>query len=364
MRGLAGREPAFFSSVLEQRRTRGLEREMPDHFLAEHVLSPELASAIMELAPANPYCTPSYAEAMRANRRQPWILGTERRGRLKVGCYGFIISGRLDRTLRIESLPNIACHDVFWDGLMRFCFSHRITRLLLNSFASSGVRIPPLPGEVERHARCEYVLDLEDPQWERRLARKHWQNIKRAQQTGVTLRRVSGVDACREHTRLRAASMERRRERGDSIIGDVKRQLPLLILLIEKGAGELFQAVAGGEVLSSGMVIKAARGAYFDSAGNSPEAMKCGASHFLIYSIARVLREEAIGTFNLGDAEPNPNPGLGLFKSRFGARPVSLESASFYLGSGLRRKLTGAARPLRQIGSGFLRRAGAAAALL
>jgi hypothetical protein len=84
--------------------------------------------------------------------------------------------------------------------------------------------------------------------------------------------------------------------------------------------------------------------------------MKCGANHFLMYAIAKQLGEESAREFNLGGAESNP--GLLLFKSRFGASPVYTESASFYLGSELRRSVTAAAQSLREYGSNILRRIG------
>jgi hypothetical protein len=332
---------------------------MAPQFLAVNVIARELAAAMMRLAPTNPFRTRPYAEAMHANGQQAWLLGTKRGGELVAGCYGFLASGHLNRCLWIPSLPHLPSDDVFWDGLMRFCSSHRIHCLELNNSFSPGAHIPSLPGEVKRHGQCECMLDLGDPEWERKLARKHRQNIKRALETGVTLRRNAGADACREHVRLMAMSMERRRKRGEAVSAPgVERQWSLCFQFTQKGAGELFQAVAGSEVLSSAVVLRAAEGAYYESAGASPEGMKCGASHFLIYSIARVLREESVRTFNLASAEVS-NPGLRLFKLRFGATPVSLESATFYLGSNLRRRLTTAAHSLRQSGSALLRRIGA-----
>lgn len=326
---------------------------MSTGFLAQDAVSPEHAATIVRLVPANPFCTKSYAEAMRAAGTQAWLLGTTQAGRLVSGCYGYLTAGRLNRVLRIPSLPHMAPDDAFWDGLVRFCASHGVTCLELNSFASPAVRIPPLRGEVERQDRCEYVLDLGDPEWEQRLARKHRQNIKRARQAGVTLRRAGSAEDCRKHVGLMAASMERRRRRGEQVPNGAEDELPWSLLFIQKGAGELFQAVAGNEVLSSAMILKAAEGAYNQSAGTSPAGMKCGASHFLIYAIAGLLQENSVRIFNLGGVESNP--GLRLFKSRFGAASVSLESAVFYLGSDLRRRLTGAARSLRQNGAGLFR---------
>jgi len=333
----------------DQHRTMGLRGETSSYFLAENVVSLEHAAALMRLAPANPFCTRSYAEAMRAKGYQPWLLGTERERKLVAGCYAFITSGGLNRALQIPSLPDLAYHDFFWGGLLGFCSSHHVTCLELNSFASSGARIPALPGEVERQERCEYVLDLGDPQWGRNVARKHRYSIRKALRAGVTMRKATSHDACRDHGRVMATSRERRRKRGESIPGSVEDVWSWCLLLIEKGAGELFQAVAGGKVLSSVMVLRAAEGAYGETGGTSPEGMECGASHFLHYSIARVLREESVRAFNLGGAELNP--GLALFNRHFGATPVPLEAGTFYLGSGLRRKLTEAVRFLRQRGA-------------
>jgi len=322
---------------------------MSTEFLAENVAPPELAAAVMGLAPANPFCTLSYAEAQRAYGHQPWLLGIKRGGKLIAACYGFLASGRLNSALEIRSLPDLPWDEVFWDGLVRFCSMHRISYLLLDNRGSPGVRIPPLPGEVERYDQCDYVLDLRDPEWEQKVATHHWRKIEMALQSGLTLRRTGGADACREHAQLRLASMERRHKRGELTPDKVEKGFPTALLLTEKGAGELFQAVAGSKALSSALVLKATEGAYYDSAGTSPEGMKCGASHFLIYSIARALREESMRVFNLGGAESDP--GLSLFKSRFGATPVPIESAKFYLGSDLRRKLTDAAHFLRRIGT-------------
>jgi hypothetical protein len=329
---------------------------MSSEFFAEKDASPELAFALMRLAPANPFCTRAYAEAMREDGHQPWLLGIKRKGQLVAGCYGFVFSGRLNRGLQISSVPDVPCDDDFWDGLLEFCSLQRITCLELQSFASSATHIPRLPGEVERQQRCEYVLDLGDREWEQRVAQKHRYNIRKALQAGVTLRNATGADACRAHVLLMAATWERLRKRGVSILFDVERLCAWSLLLTEKGAGVLFQAVTGGKALSSVMVLRAAEGVYEETAGTSPEGMRCGASHFLIYSIARALQKESVRVFNLGGAESNP--GLNLFKSRFGATPVFLESARSNLGSDFRRKLTNAARSLRQSGASVLRRIG------
>jgi hypothetical protein len=340
----------------EQQRTESCLEDTSVKFAAENVISSEIAAAMMGLAPTDPFCTRSYVEAMRASGLQPWLVGAKRGCKWISGFYGFIASGRLNRTLIIPSLPDVPFDDVFWESLIRFFRMHRVTYLQLTSRSGSRARIPPLPGKPERYEQYdEYVLDLGDSEWEQKLPRNHRRNIKSAMESGVTLRRTTSGDACREHVRLMAASQERRRKRGETIIGNLEwvgnfeRAVTDYSLLVEKGPGELFQVVEGGKVLSSGLVLMAAEGACFHTSGHSPEGMKCGTAHFLWYSIIRLLREESMRTLNTGKTEPNS--GLSRFKSGFGATPVPAEDATIYLGSDLRRNLTEAVRAFRQIGS-------------
>src|SRR5437667_140722 len=124
---------------------------MPPEFIAEDVISPELATAMMRLSPSTPFCTAAFAEFMRAIEPKRWFLGTERGGKLSAGCYGIIKSGYLNRAFSFDLLPDVAYDDVFWEGLMQFCSLHRITALEI----SSSVGIPPLRGEVKRHHKYE-----------------------------------------------------------------------------------------------------------------------------------------------------------------------------------------------------------------
>ncbi len=112
---------------------------------------------------------------------------------------------------------------------------------------------------------------------------------------------------------------------------------------METGLCTLFQAFHDGQPVSSMLVAQAVRGAYLQSSGTSPAGMDTGASHFLLYEILSRLQLDGVDVFNLGGVD-NIDSGLALFKSHFGATPILLESAEFYLGGYIRRKLTTAAR--------------------
>jgi lipid II:glycine glycyltransferase (peptidoglycan interpeptide bridge formation enzyme) len=79
--------------------------------------------------------------------------------------------------------------------------------------------------------------------------------------------------------------------------------------------------------------------------------MTCGASHFLVYEIAKSLQDRAIELFNLGGTEPQ-NTGLARFKAGFGTTTVELGAARFFLGSSVHQRCLTVARWLRH-GRGF-----------
>ena len=230
--------------------------------------------------------------------------------------------------------------------MLQFCKKSKISNLNVNSFASNSVAIPSLPGEIERRNRIEYVLYLKNSTLWDELSSNHRRNIKRGLKADLEMRCITTEQACEEHARLGRASMIRRNNRGESVTLDI--QAERFLALIESGAGELYQATGDSEVLSSVLVLKAEKGAYYQSAGTSPEGMKIGASQFLIYNIAEVLQKESMELFNLGGADESQS-GLQRFKSGFGATEVKLEAAQFFLGSKFKKKILESARNLRNL---------------
>jgi hypothetical protein len=296
-------------------------------------------------APGNPFYTRAYAEARMALGWRPWIVAVRSEGGLVSGCPAFVRSGYLSTLIELPSMPS--CPPAgFWDGLIAWCRRQRASRLEVNSFGSEGAGIPALTTEQTRRIRCEYRWDLgEDGR--SGLSTNHRRNIKRGGQANLALRQVADVGGCERHADLMASSMDRRRGRGEEIATARQVQFDEASALVRHGAGRLFQATdAGGAALSSILVLLAGEGAYYHSAGTSPEGMKIGASHWLVYEIAGVLRASGARGFILGGVSERGS-GREQFKSGFGARRVDLEAVTVVTEGGMRRWLGTGARLLR-----------------
>jgi Acetyltransferase (GNAT) domain len=309
-----------------------------------HIMPKPLAPLIEALSasdPTNPFYTAEYLNARLSLGEQPWFLGFRDEGTVTSGCMAFLSGSFLRRSLTIPSLPVVSDPAIFWRGVTDLCQKHSVWLLQADTYASARAEIPMLPGELARKARCEYVLDLEADNILGEVSTQHQRNISRASKAGLSIRRTHDASACAQHIELMSASMERRTERGETV--DFSRDNTMPLALLASRSGELFQALQGDRVLSSILVLKARLGAYYQSAGTAPEGMKLGASPFLISQVAAVLKHEGVRVFNLGGASES-SPGLSRFKAGFGARPVTLESASFCPKSAAERKIVAALR--------------------
>ena len=315
-------------------------------FHAESEVPYERYKEVAALDPMNPFYTPNYVDSRRKLGFQPWLLSMRQDDCLITGCTAFSKSGRLTKRLEIPSLCAMPDGNTFWKGMLQFCKKSKISNLNVNSFASNRVAIPSLPDEIERRNRIEYVLYLKNSNLWDELSSNHRRNIKRGLTADLQMRCIANDHACEEHARLGRVSMIRRNNRGESVTLDIQSER--FLALIESGAGELYQATGDSEVLSSVLVLKAEKGAYYQSAGTSPEGMKIGASHFLIYNIAEALQKESMELFNLGGAYESKS-GLQRFKSGFGATEVKLEAAQFFLGSKFKKQILKTARKLRNL---------------
>jgi ribosomal protein S18 acetylase RimI-like enzyme len=306
-----------------------------DQFLAVPAQK-ELVAKLSDRTPANPFASCSYFESINETGSPVWVLGlTDHTGGILCGCLAHFESGRLHRTLEIPSLPSVGEDSLFWAGLREFCKDRRVTKLELGTFGSSpGVEIPSLGVQCSRRSRCEFILHLAGYA-ATQLSSNHKRNVQKAQKAGMTVKWGRSVEAAQTHHALMNQSFERRRLRGEHVgsIGPREQHLAFL----KCGAGELCQAILDGSVLSSILVLRAPQGAYYQSAGTSPEGMSKGAAQFLIHSVASQLSDIGLEVFNLGGAEEES--GLARFKEGFGAWKVHLPAASCYVGSSWRRWL-------------------------
>lgn len=290
----------------------------------------------------NPFCTPEYARAMQAMGRDVWIIGIETTGG-RDAALALIRRGRLSTELEIESMPRVASDD-FWRQVRNLCKRCKVTDLVLGSISSRPFQLPALAGETTRRNRYEFVLRLSESGETGALSNNHRRNIRKAQNAGLAIRRTrDNVAWVSEHIALMKKSADRRIHRGESVVIDGTGVLQHTLL--EAGAGELFQAVREGEVLSSIFVMISPRTGYYQSAGTSPEGMSAGASHFLIFSVAGILAAEGRELFNLGGAEERSS--LARFKSGFGAKAVALPAATYYVGPVWKKQLRSMIQLLR-----------------
>lgn len=306
-------------------------------FRAEPEPSPEQHLAVAALSPRNPFHTPAYAAAMAAGGARPWLLWLDGDGAPVAACPAFLSRGRRGRRLEIPSLPALPAGDAFWKGLGDFCAGQRIRRLSVNSFASPAATIPTLGTTIQRKPRVEYQLMLSAQAVFGKLSSNHKRNIKRGERAGLTLSVASDRAACDAHVRLTEGSMSRRAARGEAVPRGAR--IDNIARFTEAGAGALYRASEDDIVHSSMLVLRAASGAYYHSAGTSPDGMAKGASHFLVARVAESLRDHGAECFNLGGADADQT-GLIRFKSGFGPVPVELEAADFAVGGRIGRWLT------------------------
>lgn len=284
---------------------------------------------------------------MRSKGSSPVVLLLETNGKPLAACTAFSKKGRINHRLEIISAPSVGENEIFWGGLRQLCIESGVSILSVYTFGSTEASIGRMDGEVSRKSRFEYQLDLTADDLWAGLHRRHQRHIKSSRKNGLEIRLVSDPEAYRLHAELANLSLNRRRGEGDSI--DYEIDAKDLLLFKENKVGELYQAVCGGEVFSSLLVLKSPVGAYAQTSGTSSNGRKCGASQFIFFEVACLLKAGGKTVFNLGGTDLKSS-GLQDFKASFGAKQFELETAEFYFG-GVMKKAVGKVLQLIRPGS-------------
>jgi RimJ/RimL family protein N-acetyltransferase len=294
--------------------------------------------------PANPFLTPSYVRAQKALGYDAWLLGLTDGAVTQTSALCLIRGSLLHRWMMIPASPALPSDSIFWAGLDSFCRERGVTNLELSTFANPGGWIPELRGETERVERTEFEMTLLGKDLWAGISKSHRERINQGRKHGLVLRRGRSEAAIDAHVALQINSMDRRTLRGENVAQTFERSIRAALLT--SGAGELFQAMLGDDVVSSLLVLRSSTGAYCESSGNSAKGMKIGASHFLRYETALALQAEKIEVFYLGGARAT-EAGLHSYKSGFGAMAHPMASVNAWTSSWARRKLSTVARLLR-----------------
>lgn len=255
----------------------------------------------------------------------PWSFALERNGVLDTVAFGAQSSGRLSTFLDVSVTRPLGAKHGFWKGLVEFADATAATQLLVEQMcvAIDESMIPTLRGEFERYSNVKlYVWDLASDAWDGAMSTNHRRNIGRARKNGVGLISLPRPEAVRAHLGLIGASLARRAARGEptNLASDAREVAEIL----GTGNAELFQAAIDGEVVSSKIVYTLGPFAYYDSGGTSERGMSVGASQFLMYSIADLLRKRGIVSLDL-DVASAAAGGLARYKAEFGAEQWVVE---------------------------------------
>jgi len=289
---------------------------------------------VHQITPYTPFHYPPYVKLFSSLGEKPCTLALYDGSDIITGCIGFVTKGFMSGTLEIKTVPEIPYPDIFWDGVLKVCKKLKVWELIVGSSHSIKSEIPHLLGEIERHKRYEYVLDLNSEKLFKSISHGHYERIKKAKKKGLSVMRSTDKISIMNHLNLMKKSMIRRKERGENVI--IPNSINFQNLLLESKLGELFQVSKNDSVLSSVLVVKINKHAYTQTSGNSPKGMKIGTSHFLRFELANLLKKEGFIIFNIGGASDD-NVGLQKFKEGFGARRIELESASFSMVNPLKR---------------------------
>jgi hypothetical protein len=312
------------------------ETQLQMEFWADMDASAGNQERIARLAPHNPFCDPRYVQWREGLGDRGILLGLANGKDIAIGCPAFVSSRYIvNRTLELPTVPDLPDACSFWNGLLQFCRRHWISYLVIDNYCGSSSELPVIESWTSSDRILEYRLSLtRDDLWGD-LSDGHKWSIKKARKLGVQLRTKVAPDAFIQHAAMFSSSLERRAARGEVVT--FAHDESYYRGTIECGLGQLFQAELNGSVVASQILFRAARGAYYFSAGTSPEGLKCGAAAFTLYEAMLQLREEGTELLNLGRGVTHE--GLSRYKAGFGAVGVNVTRAGYFVGGPIRKMI-------------------------
>ncbi len=287
--------------------------------------------------PENLFVTSACMQGMALRGFVPCLLGLWEDDKLVQGCLGAYKAGRLSRSLDIRLLPDLPADSPFWPGLLAACRRLGVWDLSVCAVTQCPDPIPKLGPVTFEEAGTEFYLRLGADPPPAPSSSNHRRSIAKAIKNGLTLHRTTALEAISVHAAMMEASIDRRSARGEDIPGHVQKHYYRHML--QAGAGEFFQVHdKQGKVLSSLFFLRSKGAAYYQSAGTSREGMSLGASPFLIWNAADLLRKEGVTKYCLGGSTLD-NTGLVRFKSGFGSLEEPFTTIQFSMVHPLKRKM-------------------------
>ena len=245
---------------------------------------------------------------------EPKVLAVSRNGKLvDVGAL-ILRRQRFDKTLVVTISSLLSEPDYFWSSMTVLARDWRVNRVMIEMFGAPADDQRAFEGEKLRQRTQIYVCDLTRDDLAAELSSNHRRNIRKAEAQGFDVVEESSPKAIEDHVRLCGASNDRRSGRGEQIQGNKDRAATEAYL--KTGQATLYQAVHEGTAYSSILVLRIGAAAYYDTGGTSPEGMKMGGSHFLMFKVMERLKAEGVTSFSLDVANTE---GLIKFKTGFGA---------------------------------------------
>lgn len=251
---------------------------------------------------------------------EPKLLVTRKDGR--IADVGSIIrrTEKTGVTLVATISGKLSEAEFFGNTVMDIARQMSATKVILEIFGNRDFTMSPVIGETSRHTTAIYVCDLTRDDLAAALSSNHRRNLRKAEAAGFTITEGKTVADIEAHVRLCGASNDRRAGRGEKIQGNKDRRATEGYLA--SGYATLMQCRQGDEIMSSILVLRIGDAAYYDTGGTSPEGMKMGGSHFLMFSTMERLKSQGVRTFSLDVAN---SEGLVKFKTGFGAEEWPLQ---------------------------------------